>query len=200
MSLFIRRRRVHSRTAIKLQSQDCNAEHGTDRARGCLEKERLERSGMEQKIEELIGTYGNLLWRTGIMMLGEPQDVQDMIQEVLLKYLQKEPVFRDAEHEKAWLLRVMINLCKDMLRFRKRHLYSPIDELEPEAARGPDAESRALLETIAALPQKWKAVLLLHYIEGYSLKEIAEILGVSENAVKKRMQRAKEALRKKMEE
>lgn len=154
---------------------------------------------MEHKIEALIDSYGNLLWRTGIMMLGEPQDVQDMIQEVLLKYMQKRPVFHDAEHEKAWLLRVAVNLCRDMLRLRSRRRYFPIDELEPEAVGSTDAESREILEEIAMLPQKWKSVLLLHYIEGYSLKEISEILNVSENAVKKRIQRAKEALRRRME-
>lgn len=154
---------------------------------------------MEHKIEALIDSYGNLLWQTGIMMLGEPQDVQDMIQEVLLKYMQKRPVFHDAEHEKAWLLRVAVNLCRDMLRLRSRRRYFPIDELEPEAVGSTDAESREILEEIAMLPQKWKSVLLLHYIEGYSLKEISEILNVSENAVKKRMQRAKEALRRRME-
>ena len=154
---------------------------------------------MEHKIEALMDSYENLLWRTGIMMLGEPQDVQDMIQEVLLKYMQKRPVFHDAEHEKAWLLRVAVNLCRDMLRLRSRRRYFPIDELEPEAVGSTDAESREILEEIAMLPQKWKSVLLLHYIEGYSLKEISEILDVSENAVKKRMQRAKEALRRRME-
>ncbi len=154
---------------------------------------------MEHKIEALMDSYGNLLWRTGIMMLGEPQDVQDMIQEVLLKYMQKRPVFHDAEHEKAWLLRVAVNLCRDMLRLRSRRRYFPIDELEPEAVGSTDAESREILEEIAMLPQKWKSVLLLHYIEGYSLKEISEILDVSENAVKKRMQRVKEALRRRME-
>lgn len=154
---------------------------------------------MEHKIEALMDSYGNLLWRTGIMMLGEPQDVQDMIQEVLLKYMQKRPVFHDAEHEKAWLLRVAVNLCRDMLWLRSRRRYFPIDELEPEAVGSTDAESREILEEIAMLPQKWKSVLLLHYIEGYSLKEISEILDVSENAVKKRMQRAKEALRRRME-
>ena len=154
---------------------------------------------MEHKIEALMDSYGNLLWRTGIMMLGEPQDVQDMIQEVLLKYMQKRPVFHDAEPGKAWLLRVAVNLCRDMLRLRSRRRYFPIDELEPEAVGSTDAESREILEEIAMLPQKWKSVLLLHYIEGYSLKEISEILDVSENAVKKRMQRAKEALRRRME-
>ena len=100
---------------------------------------------MEHKIEALMDSYGNLLWRTGIMMLGEPQDVQDMIQEVLLKYMQKRPVFHDAEHEKAWLLRVAVNLCRDMLRLRSRRRYFPIDELEPEAVGSTDAESREIL-------------------------------------------------------
>ena len=63
-----------------------------------------------------------------------------------------------------------------------------------------DAQSRELLAEIAALPPKWRAVLLLHYVEGYSLREIADILAISENAVKKRMQRAKAALKKRMEE
>ncbi len=63
-----------------------------------------------------------------------------------------------------------------------------------------DAESRELFTEIAALPPKWRSVLLLHYVEGYSLQEIADILAVSENAVKKRMQRAKAALKKRMEE
>lgn len=61
----------------------------------------LERSGMERKIEDIIDAYGDLLYRTGLMMLGEPQDVQDILQEVMLKYMQKAPDFHDSEHEKA---------------------------------------------------------------------------------------------------
>ena len=134
---------------------------------------------MERKIEEIIDTYGNLLYRTGMMMLGEPQD---------------------REHEKAWLLRVTMNQCRDMLRFRRRHQYLQIEELDVEYDDTADAQSRELLAEIAALPPKWRAVLLLHYVEGYSLREIADILAISENAVKKRMQRAKAALKKRMEE
>lgn len=160
----------------------------------------LERSGMEQRIEEMIDAYGNILYRTGLMMLGEPQDVQDVLQEVMLRYMQKAPRFRDSEHEKAWLLRVTINLCKDILRFRKRNQYLRIEELAVESADTTDAESRELLEAIEMLSYKWKIVILLHYIEGYSLKEISGILAISENAVKKRMQRAKKALKEKMKQ
>lgn len=154
---------------------------------------------MEQRIEEMIDTYGNILYRTGLMMLGEPQDVQDVLQEVMLRYMQKAPRFRDSEHEKAWLLRVTINLCRDMLRFRNRNRYMQIEELAVEPADTADAENRELLEAIEMLPYKWKIVILLHYIEGYSLKEISGILAISENAVKKRMQRAKKALKENME-
>lgn len=148
----------------------------------------------DNRIENIITTYGDLLYRTGIMILGNPQDVEDVLQEVMLKVLQKAPVFRDKEHEKAWLLRVTMNLCKDMLRYRHRRQYLPIDELALEA----DTEDKELLQEIAALPPKWKMVLLLHYVEGYSLKEIAGILSVSENAVKKRMQRAKKGLKERI--
>lgn len=151
----------------------------------------------DTRIENIINLYGDLLYRTGIMILGNPQDVQDVLQEVMLKVLQKMPEFHDSEHEKAWLLRVTINLCKDMLRFRFRHQYIQIDELEIEAV---DTDDRYLLQEIIQLPPRWRIVLLLHYVEGYSLKEIADILAVSENAVKKRMQRAKKALRAKLEE
>ena len=155
---------------------------------------------MERKIEEIIDTYGDLLYRTGMMLLGEPQDVQDVLQEVMLTYLRKAPCFHDSEHEKAWLLRVTMNLCKDMLRFQRRHQYLRIEELDVEYDDTAEAESRALFAEIAALPSKWRIVLLLHYVEGYSLREIAGILAISENAVKKRMQRARAALKKRMEE
>ena len=151
----------------------------------------------DTRIENIINLYGDLLYRTGIMILGNPQDVQDVLQEVMLKVLQKMPEFHDSEHEKAWLLRVTINLCKDMLRFRFRHQYIQIDELEIEAV---DTDDRQLLQEIIQLPPRWRIVLILHYVEGYSLKEIADILSVSENAVKKRMQRAKAGLKKKLQE
>lgn len=150
------------------------------------------------RIENIINSYGDLLYRTGIMILGNPQDVQDVLQEVMLKVLQKMPEFHDSEHEKAWLLRVTINLCKDMLRFRRRHQYVQIDELEIEAA-AVDTDDRQLLWEITQLPTRWRIVLLLYYVEGYSVKEIADILAVSENAVKKRMQRAKAELKKKLQ-
>ncbi|MCM1040174.1 MAG: RNA polymerase sigma factor [Ruminococcus sp.] len=152
---------------------------------------------MEQKIEDILNTYGNLLYRTAMVILGNPQDVQDVLQDVLIKCMTKKPDFDNKEHEKAWLLRVTINLCKDMLRFRSRHQYLDIETVVIESE---EVQEYGLLQEIALLPYKWRIVLILHFVEGYSLKEIAGILSISENAVKKRMQRAKTALKKRLED
>lgn len=143
-------------------------------------------------ISRILQIHGNMLYRTAYLLLGNPHDVQDILQEVLLRYMEKSPAFASGDHEKAWLLRVTSNCCKDCLRFRRR--YSCIEpEHIPEYFSTP--EDKALIQELYALPAKWKSVLLLHYFEGYSVKEIAKMLNLSENAVKKRLQRAREALR-----
>lgn len=146
----------------------------------------------ESDISRVLQIYGNMLYRTAYLLLGNPHDVQDVLQEVLLRYMEKAPVFASSEHEKAWLLRVTSNCCKDCLRFRIRHSYINLEQIQEFF---PAPENRQLVQELYALPAKWKTVLLLHYFEGYPVKEIAEITGLSKNAVKKRLQRAREALK-----
>ena len=151
----------------------------------------------EEELQHIIRTYGNLLYRNAYVLLRNPHDVQDVLQEVMLKYMEKAPVFQSTEHEKAWLLKVTSNLCKDFLRFNKKHSCFGIEELEiPDVQK----EYREILREVLALPAKYKSVLILHYIEGYQLKEVAGILGISENAAKKRIQRGREALKLKLDE
>lgn len=146
----------------------------------------------ESEISRILQIYGNMLYRTAYLLLGNPHDVQDVLQEVLLRYMEKAPVFASSDHEKAWLLRVTSNCCKDCLRFRKRHSYIDLAQIQ-EYLPAPD--SIHLFQELYALPAKWKTVLLLHYFEGYSVKEISRITGLSESAVKKRLQRARKALK-----
>ena len=146
----------------------------------------------EPEISRILQTYGDMLYRTAYVLLGNPHDVQDVLQEVLLRYMEKAPAFISYNHEKAWLLRVTSNCCKDCLRFRKRHSYIDLEQIQE---RFPASEDGHLFQELYALPAKWKTVLVLHYFEGYSVKEIAEIIGLSESAVKKRLQRAREALK-----
>ena len=147
----------------------------------------------EPEVSRILQTYGDMLYRTTYLLLGNPHDVQDVLQEVLLRYMEKAPAFSSQDHEKAWLLRVASNCCKDCLRFRKRHSYIDLEQLQEYL---PAPEKQHFMQELYALPAKWKTVLLLYYFEGYTVKEIAKIIGLTENAVKKRLQRAREALQK----
>ena len=84
------------------------------------------------------------------------------------------------------------NICRDMIRFRIRHPKVSIDEVENTLAA---PEEKEILRELLELPVKQKTVIYLHYVEGYQIKEIAGILGITEHAVKKRLQRGREQFR-----
>lgn len=145
------------------------------------------------RAERAVNTYGDSLLRLCSVMLGNREDALDAVQETFLKYMTKSPAFTDSEHEKAWLLRVASNECKDMLRMRKRSSFLSLDDIrELGVASEDDAQALALL---GSLDEKYRAVIQLHYVEGYKIHELAAILGITQAAVKKRLQRGREALR-----
>lgn len=146
----------------------------------------------EREIREAVIKYSDMLYKICIVILCNEQDAQDAIQDAFCRYLEKKPVFCDAEHEKAWLIRVTTNVCRDMLRFRIRHPKISIHELEDSLAA---PEHRETLWELLELPMKQKTAIYLHYVEGYQVKEIAQILGISEGAVKMRLQRGREQMR-----
>ncbi|MBD5464560.1 MAG: RNA polymerase sigma factor [Lachnospiraceae bacterium] len=133
-----------------------------------------------------------MLFKICLVILGNEQDVQDAIQETFLRYLKSMPEFQSEEHEKAWLIRVAVNVSKDMRRFQLRHPKVSIEQLEDYYESPQDGE---ILEELLELPYKLKVVIYLHYIEGYRIKEVASILNISQDAVKKRLQRGREELR-----
>ena len=146
---------------------------------------------IEKDIREAVTKYSDMLYKICIVILCNEQDVQDAIQDTFCRYLEKKPRFRDEEHEKAWLIRVATNICRDMIRFRIRHPKISIDELEHSLAA---PEQKETLRELLELPVKQKTVIYLHYVEGYRIKEIADILKITEGAVKMRLRRGKEQM------
>lgn len=146
----------------------------------------------EADIRRILQAHGDALYRTAFLLLGNQADVQDALQEVLLRFFEKAPTFSTVEHERAWLLHVATNCCMDCLRFRKKHTCVDLSLLQ-ECLAAPEQQSH--IEELYALPAKWKSVLILHYFEGYSVAEIAQIMKLSESAVKKRLQRGRQALK-----
>ena len=150
-----------------------------------------------EKIESLLQTYGNGLFRLSLVMLRNESDAEDAIQDTMIRYLQKSPNFRDADHEKAWLFKVCTNICHDMLRYRKRHPQVDIDTQYHLTEKETDA---SLLDALMELPEKFKLVLILYYVEGYRIHEIAEIIERSPSAVKMRLQKGRKLLEAKYRE
>lgn len=139
--------------------------------------------------------YGPALYRFCLLQMKNAADAEDALQEVFLKRLYRAPDFNSTEHEKRWLYRVALNQCRDELR-RKRRTEVPLEEAALLAM--PEVE-RELLSQVAALPEKLRTVIHLHYYEGYTVEELAALLGVSVSAVKMRLLRGREALRREME-
>ncbi len=148
-------------------------------------------------LENTILKYSDLLYRICFLILKNEQDVGDVIQETFIQYMKKHPDFESEEKKKAWLIKVSQNKCKDFLRFHKRHSYVPIDEVEDILMGTSDVEPshKVQLEEIWELDYKLKSVVILYYIEGYSVKETAQMLAISESACKKRLERARNKLK-----
>lgn len=148
-------------------------------------------------IEKTIEIYSDLLYRTCFLMLRNKQDAEDIMQETFIQYMTSNMGFVSEEHKKAWLLRVSQNKCKNLLRFHKMHAHTPYEELEeslPGNVRIDENEVEELFR-IAELNYKYKSVVMLYYIEGYSVNEAARILGIKPSAAKMRLKRAREILK-----
>lgn len=146
---------------------------------------------VNQDLERVFNTYYNILYKAAAIMLCNEHDASDAVQETFIKYMEHKKEFHNSEHEKAWLLRVNINICKNMMRFHRLHPTIGFDTINLSYQEDKDYE---LMSALLRLRKQAKEVLILYFIEGYRNKEIAAILGISENAVKKRLERAKKEL------
>lgn len=143
--------------------------------------------------ERIVSTYADTLLRLCFTYLGSVQDAEDIVQTVYLKLLVSGPEFQSPEHEKAWLIRTAVNACKDELRaFRRRAV--PLEVIPEKTA--PEIPASPVLDSVMALPDKYRGVIYLFYYEGYSIREIAGLLGRSETAVAAQLSRGRRKLRK----
>lgn len=136
--------------------------------------------------------YGGLLYRLCYLLLCNKNDAEDAVQDTFIKFIQKQPGFANAEHEKAWLIRVAKNICHDKQRFRFRRKVVALGEAESIALTPEDS---GVLREILSLPAKCKTPLYLHYYEGYSVQEIAGMLESSESTVKSWLFRGRQKLK-----
>lgn len=152
---------------------------------------------LKDDLKEIVIKYGDFLFRTCFIMVNNKYDAEDIVQETLIKYYTEKRIFNDEEHKKAWLLKVSQNKCRDLLRYNTRHLHVTFDEVERSLVSKDEYKGETVSDylKIANLDYKYKSVIVLFYIEGYSIDEIANILDISRSAVKMRLKRGKEKLK-----
>ena len=143
------------------------------------------------EIERIVDEYASELFRLCLVMLKNTHDAEDAVQDTLLSYLQRAPEFESRESERSWLLTVAANRCRDSLRRAKRHPSVSMDEL---TELGATDEHALVLDALMALPEKFRLVLTLHYVEVYSTSEIAGMIGRTPSAVKMRLQKGRRLL------
>lgn len=151
-----------------------------------------------QDFEKIYERYKTTLYRIAFTYLKNNADVEDVLQEVFLKRLYQAPQFESEEHETHWMIRITVNLCKNTLKsFWKRNVdgIDELPELENMLVGHRNDRKREVLEEVMKLPAKQRITIYLHYYEGYSCKEIANILACKESAVKMRLKKGRDLLK-----
>ena len=147
-----------------------------------------------KKVENAVRLHSERLLKVAYTYMKNMDDAQDMVQEAFCRYMTKAPVFLSDEHEKAWLIRITVNLCKSHLTSIAYKNRSDLSEnISTE-----DSYDSGLLAAVMALPEKYREVIHLFYYEGYSAKEIAKVTETTTSSVTTRLQRARELLRKEL--
>ncbi|PKR77077.1 RNA polymerase subunit sigma [Halalkalibacillus sediminis] len=177
-------------------------EHDKDYSQKMTEQDRL------RIVEECMNEYGDEIKRLVFTYVSNHADADDISQEVFLKVYQKIDQFKGESELKSWIYRIAINKSKDHLRswkYRQQKLKdkmertfkkeSAVEHQTPEHISIEDEEANTLMEHVYELPVKYREVIILHYFEQLSTKEIAEVLETNLNTVKARLKRGRERLK-----
>ena len=152
----------------------------------------LQRTG--RAVRDVYERHAAAVYRVAYSYMKNRYDAEDALQETFLRLLRADVTFVDERHELGWLIRTASNVCRDMLKSKARQHEDLADYPELPAPEREDGLLAAILE----LPQKYKAAVYLHYYEGYTVREIAEMLHQPPNTIKTWLSRARRALKKEL--
>lgn len=149
----------------------------------------------EARAEYLVDTYADLLLRIGRTWLGSLDDAKDICQIVLIKLLEHPRDFPDRGQERAWVVRLAVNECKNWKKTAWFMHRAPLEDGLRLAVENPEPEEGGLLALVDALPPVYRQVIFLRYYEGYGVSEIAALLGRSPALVSTHLKRGRDKLR-----
>lgn len=149
----------------------------------------------EAELTMALQCYGDKVRRICFIHLNNRSDVEDVFQNVFLKYALYEAEFESDDHKRAWLFRVAINACKDLHKSFWKTKVSSIEDADTANLAISDSNREILDAVLRLKPPKYRDVIYLHYYEGYKAAEIASILGQKENTIYTWLTRAREQLK-----
>ena len=150
---------------------------------------------------EAVETYGNTVFRVAYQYCGNKSDAEDVTQNTFMKLYQSMKSFEDEECLKRWLIRVVINEAKNLrMSFWKKNVFSLQESDDSETFEFYKEEHTQLHDAVLNLPPKYRIVVHLYYFEGYSVKEISEILKIKENTIQIQLMRARAKLKEQLKE
>ena len=154
---------------------------------------------MRQPVQELAASYQGSLFAAAFNVCRNAQDAEDVVQDTFVQYYTSKKEFESEQHIRAWLMRVAVNKAQNINRtFWRRNKISIEDYMETLVFETPAAET--LFETVMQLPDKYRIVIHLYYYEEYAVREIAQILKLSESNVKIRLSRGRAMLKETLKE
>lgn len=160
----------------------------------------MNRNNIDDMFRQKYEKYAKLLFRIAFLHLGNSYDAEDALQNVFMKLLYNSPRFSDEEHEKAWLIRVTQNHCKNMLKSSARKTSCELNEELAEDKQSDLQRAIDISQKISTLPANYKTAIYLHYYEDMTTEQISKILKISQSAVKMRLKRGRELLKNELEE
>lgn len=147
---------------------------------------------MDRDLNLILDKYGDTVYRVALSKTCDPEAAQDIYQDTFLLLLEKKPSFSDTAQARAWLVRTAIKLASAHRRKGDNSKTEPLDDTHTKQ----DDTLFELIEVMKSLDTPLRAVTMLYYVDDMSQKEIASVLGITVGAVKMRLKRAKNALRK----
>ena len=152
---------------------------------------------VNERITLALEKYADMVKRICFIHTKNDADTDDIFQEVFLKYMQHNKPFDSAEHEKAWLIRVAINKCKDTHKSFWRRNVTYLDETQVDAPNELEIKSD-VMSAVLTLPVNYRNTIYLFYYEGYTAVQIAKMLGKNENTIYSWLHRAKSMLKERL--
>ncbi len=146
----------------------------------------------------LYEAYADMIYRLALVRTRNRADAEDVLQDVFFRCLRRQPVFRDEEHQKAWLITAAINSSKSLLSSADRRHGAGEEPLEFLSTE--DDTDPTVYNAVLQLPDKYRTAVHLFYYEGYSVEEIAKMTDTKPSTVKSHLHRARETLRRVLKE